>query len=74
MWLKLLKIKSLRDALEPRLVKGRWHPPLLNGRNRAQLRKLFIEAEVPWVFEKKHDPTRSAYNRMPKRIFKEFDN
>ncbi len=73
MWLKLLKINSLRDALTPRLVKGRWHSPLISGRNKAFLRRQFREAGVPWVFDSPSDPNKSAYNRVPKKIYKEFD-
>lgn len=54
--------------MRPQLVNGRWNKPIIQGRQKAQLKNYFQKAGVPWIYEKEkpevHDT--SAYNRRSK--------
>ena len=54
--------------IKPSYVNGCWRSPELSGRNKAELKKYFRFAGVPWIYEKPRPfvHATSAYNRKPK--------
>ena len=55
--------------LKPQLVNGKWRKPLVQARQRAELRFYFERAGVPWIYEKETPEVHenSTYNRRPKK-------
>ncbi len=67
MWMKLLGSTSIQEGLRPQLVNGHHRPALIHGRNKAELKKMFASAGVPWIYENDEvNSPRSPYNRVPK--------
>ena len=61
------------QLLRPQLVNGRWRKPVIQGRQKAQLKSYFEKAGVPWIYDKERETVHatSAYNRKPKgTVFK----
>ena len=70
MWLKLLsKQTNIGELLKPQFVNGRWRKPLIQARQRAELRQYFEKAGVPWIYDKETPEVHetSAYNIKPKK-------
>ena len=69
MWIKLLGSQQPIGAMmRPQLVNGKWHKPVIQGRQKAQLRNYFQKAGVPWIYENEKPEVHaaSAYNRRMK--------
>ena len=69
MWLKLLSKGSIGDLIKPQLVNGKWRKPVIQGKQRAELRQYFEKTGVPWIYEKERPEVHeeSTYNRKPKK-------
>ena len=68
MWIKLLGTPSMGTLIRPQFVNGKWNKPVIQGRQKKQLKTYFARAGVPWIYDTErpeiHDT--SAYNRKPK--------
>ena len=55
--------------LKPSFVNGKWRKPLIQARQRSELRGYFERAGVPWIYEKETPDVHeeSTYNRKPKK-------
>ncbi len=55
--------------LKPQFVNGRWRKPLLQARQKAELKGYFEKAGVPWIYDKERPEVHeeSTYNRRPKK-------
>ena len=75
MWLKLLSRNSIPDMLKPTFVNGKWRKPILQGKNRAELRGYFERAGVPWFYDQEKEDVQfgSTYNRKPKKALMDND-
>ena len=52
MWLKLLRKKSnIGEMIKPQYVQGKWRRPDISGRQKAELKKYFMQAGLPWIYE-----------------------
>ena len=49
-------------------MNGTWRRPAISGKQKADLKRYFEQAGVPWIYEKPEPEIRisSAYNRKPK--------
>ncbi len=64
MWVKLLGSMSIREGLQSSMVNGVYRPPLITGRKKAELRKIFIQCGLPWIYEEPQlHHVDSPYNR-----------
>ena len=54
--------------MRPNYVNGHWRKPVISGRQKAQLRRYFETAGVPWIYDpiKPEIHVNSTYNRKPK--------
>ena len=69
MWIRLLnKEANIGKMIKPQFVNGTWRKPEISGKNKAELKKYFHMAGVPWIYEepKPFVHVNSAYNRRPK--------
>jgi len=69
MWLKLLRKKSnIGEMIKPQYVQGKWRRPDISGRQKAELKKYFMQAGLPWIYEQPRPfvHVNSVYNRKPK--------
>jgi len=68
MWIKLLGADSMGSLMKPQLVNGKWRKPIIQARQKKQLRSYFEKAGVPWIYDadKPEVHSASAYNRKPK--------
>ena len=55
--------------IKPQFVNGRWRKPVIQARQKAELRSYFEKAGVPWIYEKETPEVHmnSTYNRKPKK-------
>ena len=51
MWLQLLKSQNLEKLLKPQFVNGKLNRPKISGKRRNLLKKLFMRAGLPWIYE-----------------------
>lgn len=75
MWLKLLSRGSINEMLKPQFVNGKWRKPMLQGKNRAELKGYFERTGVPWIYDKEKEDIHynSTYNRKPKKALMDND-
>jgi hypothetical protein len=68
MWMKLLSKMDIKEAIKPQFVNGRWRGAALNGKDKANLKKCFRLAGLPWIYEPERPKIdeNSPYNRKPK--------
>ena len=68
MWLKLLSSESIGNLTRPTFVNGRWRKAEINGYKKRQLKRYFVRAGVPWIYDKEKPEIHEAsnYNRKPK--------
>ncbi len=68
MWIKLLGTESMSTLMRPQLINGKWRKPVIQARQKKQLRGYFEKAGVPWIYDadKPEIHSASAYNRKPK--------
>ena len=70
MWIKLLSSsnQNIGQLMRPTFVNGTWHKPVIQGRQKAQLKYYFEKAGVPWIYDKERPEVHetSTYNRRPK--------
>ena len=68
MWIKLLGTQSMESLLRPQFVNGRWRKPVIQARQKAQLKQYFAKAGVPWIYDEEKPEVHmdSTYNRKPK--------
>ena len=68
MWIKLLANDSIATLTRPNFVNGKWHKPVIQGRQKKQLKVYFQRAGVPWIYDKERPEIHetSTYNRKPK--------
>ena len=69
MWLKLLQRQSIQEMIKPQFVNGSWRRPLIQGKQKAELKGYFEKTGVPWIYEKETPDVHlsSTYNRKPKK-------
>ena len=55
--------------LKPTFTNGKWRKPLLQGRQKAELKGYFEKTGVPWIYEQDRADVHmnSTYNRKPKK-------
>ena len=77
-WVKLVSHMDIKQGIKPQFIQGRWKKPQINGRRKAELRKYFRKAGVPWIYEKPRPEVQinSPYNRPPKgkKSYFEYEN
>ena len=68
MWIKLLQKDSLNTLMRPQFVNGKWRKPMIQGRQKKELKRYFEAAGVPWIYDKERPEVHetSSYNRRPK--------
>ena len=64
MWTKLISTETIAKNIVPRIKNGIYIQPLIYGRKKAELRKMFLTCGLPWVYKDPeiHSPS-SPYNR-----------
>ncbi len=55
--------------IKPQFINGSWRKPVIQAKQKAQLRGYFEKAGVPWIYEKETPEVHleSTYNRKPKK-------
>ena len=68
MWTKLLCHIDIKEGLKPRIINGKWRKPLICGRKKAELKKYFEMAGVPWIYSATNTTfnLNSPYNKIPR--------
>ena len=73
-WTKLFKIKSIEEAMLPKLVGHYYRGAVLSGRKLAKLRNIFTYSRLPFIYQKQYvnktNNPISPYHKFPKKYGK----
>jgi len=71
-WTRLFKIKSIEEAMLPKLVNNYYRKPIIAGKSLAKVRKVFSYARLPFIYQKQYvnkiNNPISPYHKFPKKF------